>query len=118
MSTDSALERLTMATAVASDAMVAETAARAEWARVSLLSLAEKHPKIVGFNFETEWEYDDEGGYFPTTSIYVTFEENTLEAEYDVEDAVVELQHSVTHEVVEMHLGETMTIQELKEVKF
>lgn len=117
MSVDESLARLNTASVAAGLAMVAETEARAEWVRASLIDLAEKHPVITGFSFETDWEYDDEGGYFPTTSIYADLAEPSLETEYALEDELTELQHSVTHEVAELIGGQT-TVQQLKEVTF
>lgn len=57
--------------------------ATAEVARLTLLKLAGENPGMDGMTFETEYEYDDEGGYFRTLSCYPTFEEDQ---DYDYDD--------------------------------
>ena len=46
--------------------------AEAEVARLTLLELADQIPGMDGMTFETQYEYDDEGGYFRTISCYPT----------------------------------------------
>lgn len=117
MSVETALARLTATTGAAAQAMENEAKARAEWGRESLLALAEANPQIMGYSFETEWEYDDEGDYFPTVSVYADQAEHSLEMEYELEDEIFEIQHNLDHAAVEL-LGERVTVDELKEVKF
>lgn len=42
----------------------------AELARLDLLRLAEEEPAIKGMRFESNYEYDDEGGYFMSVNAY------------------------------------------------
>lgn len=42
----------------------------AELARLDLIRLAEENPAIVGMTFESDFEYDDEGGYYLTVNPY------------------------------------------------
>lgn len=59
------------------------TNAAAEAARLQLLGLADEIPGLTGMTFETQYEYDDEGGYFRTISCYPTFASDDKEADYD-----------------------------------
>ena len=57
--------------------------AAAEVARLTLLKLADEIPGLTGMTFETNYEYDDEGGYFRSLSCYPTFDDEDMEADYD-----------------------------------
>lgn len=107
--------RLNVAVSNAATALSMEAAARADWARLTLLALAEKHPGVTGFTFETDWEYDDEGGYFPTVSIFYDGAEN--EDEMLLDDDLNELAHNLDPAAVHL-LGDRRSIEELKEVRF
>jgi hypothetical protein len=61
--------------------------AAAEVARLELLRLAGEIPGMTGMTFETEYEYDDEGGYFRTLSCYPTFASDS-EADFDQYDFI------------------------------
>lgn len=50
--------------------------AEAELARLVLLELAAGDSDLRGIKFESHYEYDDEGGYFRTTSVYGLYDEN------------------------------------------
>ena len=56
--------------------------AEAEVARLTLLKLADETKGMDGMTFETQYEYDDEGGYFRTLSCYPTFEDDQ-DGDYD-----------------------------------
>lgn len=58
--------------------------AAAEVARLCLLNLAEERPGIKGLSFESEYQYDDEGGYFQTATTYPLVEEGSTEDFDDV----------------------------------
>lgn len=60
--------------------------AAAEVARLTLLKLSDEIPGLTGMTFETQYEYDDEGGYFRTLSCYPTFADDDAEADYDQYD--------------------------------
>lgn len=60
--------------------------AAAEVARLNLLKLADEIPGLTGMTFETNYEYDDEGGYFRSLSCYPTFADDDKEADYDQYD--------------------------------
>lgn len=112
---ENANARLSVAVSNAATAMQMEVAARADWARLSLLKLAEEHPGVLGFSFSTEWEYDDEGGYFPVANIYAEYDPDSDQG--DIDDDLIEVSHYLDPESVEL-LGETKTVAELKEVKY
>lgn len=61
--------------------------AAAEYARLTLLKLSDEIPGLTGMTFETQYEYDDEGGYFRSLSCYPTFA-NDEEADYDNYDFI------------------------------
>lgn len=44
-------------------------AAAAEVARDAILEVAGKYEGVVGVGYEVEYVYDDEGGYFPSTTM-------------------------------------------------
>jgi hypothetical protein len=49
---------------VAHDALERRHKAAAVLTRIELLKCADEHPEVTGFEFEANYEYDDEGGYF------------------------------------------------------
>lgn len=55
--------------------------AAAEVARLTLLKLAGEMERLTGFRFESEYQYDDEGGYFRSVTVYPAFEGD--EPDYD-----------------------------------
>jgi hypothetical protein len=68
------------------DALVAELASTRAWAevaRLELLEFAEESPTVIGLSFESEYEYDDEGGYFLSTSVYPLVNEGLADPEWD-----------------------------------
>lgn len=63
--------------------------AEAEVIRLLLLDYAKEHPsKIKGFSFECEYQYDDEGGYFKSNSVYPLVSDCTADIidEYEFTD--------------------------------
>ena len=57
--------------------------------RLTFLKFVDKYPGVIGFTFETEYEYDDEGGYYRTANMYPVFADNTpIVDEYDFLDQV------------------------------
>lgn len=70
------------------------TNAEAEVARLTLLKLSDEIPGLDGMTFETQYEYDDEGGYFRTLSCYPTFEDDQ---DYDYDEyEFIDLMNSFT----------------------
>ena len=61
--------------------------AAAEVARLELLRLSGEIPGMTGMTFETQYEYDDEGGYFRSLSCYPTFASDS-EADFDQYDFI------------------------------
>lgn len=116
---DQARERVDAKSKAVAEAAQEEHAARAELARLSLLELATENP-VTSFSFSVEWEYDDEGSYFPTAEVFGEVEHEKASDEWDetaFEDALMEVGNCLTPEAIQL-LGESKTIQELKEVKF
>ena len=72
--------------------------AEAEVARLTLLKFADEIPGLDGMTFETQYEYDDEGGYFRTISCYPTFEEDK-DYDYDEND-FIDLMNGFTAESI------------------
>lgn len=72
--------------------------AEAEVARLNLLKLADEIKGMDGMTFETQYEYDDEGGYFRTLSCYPTFEEDE-DVDYDQYE-FFDLMNSFTPEAI------------------
>lgn len=70
------------------------TAAVAEVARLSLLEYAREHPEVTGLSFESSYEYDDEGGYFLSTSVYPTVADDFWMDDYELADAVQGFGHA------------------------
>ena len=74
------------------------TKAEAEVARLTLLKLAGEIKGLDGMTFETQYEYDDEGGYFRTLSCYPTFEEDE---DYDYDEyEFIDLMNGFTPEAI------------------
>ena len=57
--------------------------AAAEVARLELLRLSGEIPGMTGMTFESDYEYNDEGGYFRTISCYPTFAEDAEIADFE-----------------------------------
>ena len=101
-----AQERLNTATNISLAASHVEAKARAEVARLSLLKLVEKYPATQAFTLEVSYEYDDEGGYFPTVSVYAEVDEKF---EYEIADELIEVQHNMDTGTVELLRGSAST---------
>lgn len=93
-----ALARLNEAGRKYTEAVTEENSARAEYVRLRLLALAEKHPRIEGFDLELSWEYDDEGGYYATVIVstdppwdFAQAEDVVSELEDELEDDLIEV---------------------------
>lgn len=71
--------------------------ASAEYFRLALLELAGRHPGLEAFEFSCTYEYDDEGGYFP--SIYATA---VVDVELPAEQKVIEEEGSAEDEVLDL----------------
>jgi len=70
----------------ASEAQRNAYSAEAEVVRLLFLDYASEHPtKIKGFSFESEYQYNDEGGYFISTSVYPCTTECTADIIDDYE---------------------------------
>lgn len=68
--------------------------ALAEQARLALLEFVDSNPAIKGLRFESEYEYDDEGGYFLNDSIYPLVADDQTEIEVDPDyEFYDEMQH-------------------------
>lgn len=70
MELDAALERMNLLCRTSQEAVEAANAGVAEVARLSLLKLAETMPGLGGLAYSTDYEYDDEGSYFRTVTVY------------------------------------------------
>lgn len=92
---DAASDRIDEATKVTVKAIEEEDAARAEWARLMLLAVAEKFPKIEGFTMEITYEYDDEGGYHPTVNLMASGDGWDVGGGWDVQDELIEIENSL-----------------------
>lgn len=67
----------------------------AEVARLTLIEWAEKDKRITGLTFESEYEYDDEGGYFLSVNAYPATDGDALELDdYDFHDNFAQFGHA------------------------
>ena len=104
-------------------AIQAEAYARGELVSLKLLSLAELDPSIVSYTIETGWEYDDEGGYFHTVSLWpqrqsdVEREGVAPELEDQVSDELLDVNHWLDEASVALFGGDeaVITIAQLRE---
>lgn len=87
-------------------------------ARLALLGIAEQHPTIARFTFDTESEYNDEGGYYTVVTA------NALDSEDDdvgqlsdeLYDDLSDAAHQWINEEVLAILGhEEITVAQLRE---
>lgn len=113
-----ALERLSNVGQRLLDIQTEEAAARAEYVRCRLVEIADSEPAINGFSFDVEYEYNDEGGYFPVASIYPSWASAIGELTMEIEDELIEIGNELSELAIELHLGESKTIKQLREVKF
>ncbi len=70
----------------ANEAMRNATQAEAEVVRLTFLDYAARKPKVKGFSFESEYQYNDEGGYFVSTSVYPLVTCNNFDDDYELMD--------------------------------
>lgn len=77
-------ERVTRASQRFFDAQKELYKALAEQARLELLNQATEDERIVGLTFTTEYEYDDEGGYFRSDTVYPVVNDTDY-ADFDYE---------------------------------
>lgn len=75
--------RLHDAVTVRQEATKAVDAAKAEFARLLILDYAASHPLFDGFQWRTDWEYNDEG--YDETVYFVTWPED-LNEDYSFSD--------------------------------
>lgn len=99
------------------------TAAVAEVARLALLEYASTHPEIKGLCFESSYEYDDEGGYYLSTSVYPLVDKggSPFDDDYELSDAI----QGFGHAAIALLCGENedategeVTIEQAKERRF
>lgn len=104
---DALRERAIAAGKVAAEARMVELNAWAELARIDLLKFVDEHPEagIIGLSFETTYEYDDEGGYFPTPSIYPLVGDDADRHEADPEYEFHDMAHAYGHDVLAVLCG-------------
>jgi hypothetical protein len=114
-----AQERLNVTLKASFDASQNAAAAAAEWARLALLEVVDQYPQVVRFTFGVGYEYDDEGGYFPSVSIYPEYADG--DHNFEVEDEMIEIENSLDPDAVAILAGPDLgprTIAELREVSF
>ena len=94
----------------------------AESARLLLLEFAEENENIKGLTFESEYQYDDEGGYFLTDSVYVLSDTGLEEFDDEFSDA---FSYEFGHEALAVLCGVStdsyegrITIKEARERSF
>jgi hypothetical protein len=89
---ETAIEVMNETWKTALGAMHNATQAEAEVARLTFLEYADRYPsKVRGFAFESEYQYNDEGGYFVATSVYPIVTECTsveLTDDYELQDTL------------------------------
>lgn len=114
---DFAVERTKAAGEAYAKARDVLDAAEAEELRVRLCDLADEHG-IVAFSYETNYEYDDEGSYFPSVSMRGA----TADDEEMAEDAVYDAANDVSHRAVDLLFGSErdgeITIEQLRRKHF
>lgn len=76
-------ERIYEAARTFRDAEAAFYNALAESARLGFLEYADKHREVVGFEFELNSEYDDEGGYYDYATIRLECRPGTCDKRRD-----------------------------------
>ena len=121
-----AVERMTRAHSTFRTARDEMNAAEAEVLRLQFLAFVDEHPEVTGFTFETEYEYDDEGGYYRTASMYATYEDKVGLDEIDGYDFVDAVRDGASIEAIcilcgvdpdDGHEGE-VTVAEARERRF
>lgn len=85
---EQAVERMNAAYKAYQSASDGANQAAAEVARLELLRLSGQIPGMTGMTFESDYEYNDEGGYFRTISCYPTFAEGVENADFEQWDFI------------------------------
>ena len=121
---EAAEERANAATKAFQEATTAVNNAWAEHARLTLLKLSEEHPELQGLSFETSYEYDDEGGYYASVSVYPLIDGDILEIgwnDYELEDEFSGYGHDVIATLCGVHteqMSGQITLVEARERSF
>jgi len=121
---DLATEVMNGAWKTASEAQRNAYSAEAEVVRLIFLDYASKHPtKVKGFSFESEYQYNDEGGYFVLTSVYPC----TTECSADVIDdyELTDILNGYSREALALVCGESQdsfmgecTVKQARDLRF
>ena len=119
--------RLVMATDAYESARHEQACALSELLRLELLKFSEEHPEVKGLAFETEWCYDDEGGYFMADTVYpLTDGEPGFLAEmdedpYEFSDAMHGFGHTALTMLCGLFPDDTegqVTVEQAREMRF
>ena len=81
-----ATDRMHVALKASDEAIRVANLAAAEVARLTLLKLADENDDLTGIDFEVTSEYDDEGSYFKTVSVFPQFDGFREPVDHDISD--------------------------------